>query len=174
MLVTVTEYDIICGLIIWRISSSIKTTFEKFSQALTVFHHSEFKIVLPWKYVKVTMYNIRNGGIRWQIRYFLFDGNSNDCSLSHYLRVVRKLYKMPNIYWTVKMVKVVENKNRTRRSTGNMRFRVGDFFTWKHILCKRWHTHTHTHRTRRGPWLNSKPGMSVQCVTNLPKICSKQ
>ena len=29
--------------------------------------------------MKVAMYNIRSGAIRWQIHYFLSDGNSNVC-----------------------------------------------------------------------------------------------
>ena len=42
------------------------------------------------KQVKVTMYNIRNGVIRWQIHDFLFDSSSNICSISKHLRDIRK------------------------------------------------------------------------------------
>ena len=30
------------------------------------------------------IYNSGSGAIRWQIRGFLFDGNSNVCSISHH------------------------------------------------------------------------------------------
>ena len=36
------------------------------------------------------MYNICNGAIRWQMHYFLFDGNSNVCWISHHLQDIRK------------------------------------------------------------------------------------
>ena len=36
------------------------------------------------------MYKIRNDAIQWQINDFLFDGNSNVCSISPHLRDVRK------------------------------------------------------------------------------------
>ena len=44
------------------------------------------------------MYNIRNGAIRWQMHDFLFDGNSNVCSISHHLRDIRKSNKMSKLF----------------------------------------------------------------------------
>ena len=37
-------------------------------------------------YIKVTLHNIRNGAIRWQISDFLSDSNNNIFSTSHHLR----------------------------------------------------------------------------------------
>ena len=51
----------------------------------TIFRNVSLKI-----YVKVTMYNIRNGAVRWRIPDFLSDGNS-------YLRDIRKNIKMSKV-----------------------------------------------------------------------------
>ena len=37
-------------------------------------------------HIKVTVYNIRDGVIRWQIRDFLSDGSSNVYCISHHVR----------------------------------------------------------------------------------------
>ena len=62
--------------------------------------------------VKVTMYNIRNVAIRWQIHDFLSNGSSNDCSLLHRLRDICKNKKNANTL-TLKMKIKVKEKYRT-------------------------------------------------------------
>ena len=83
------------------------------------------------------MHNIRGGASRWQTHDFLFDGNSNVCSISHHLQDIRKTNKMQSLTLKIK-VKVMEEKN-------------GCFFQdWIYSATLRnpyakGYTHTHTH-----------------------------
>ena len=56
------------------------------------------------------MYNILNGANRWQMHDFLFDENSNICSIFHHLRDIRKTNKMQTLDLEIK-VNIKEEKN---------------------------------------------------------------
>ena len=84
------------------------------------------------------MYNIHRGTIRWQIHYFLSDGNSNVCSSFHHMQDIRKTRKK-NFDLGNEGQSQVEERN-LRLSTGNVQFHVGvEFFseflvTWEYTI----------------------------------------
>ena len=117
----------------------------------------------PWKYVKVTIYNIRNGAIRWQITDFLSDGNSNVCCISHHFQNIRKITKCQKFLpW--------KWRSKSRRT-------VFVPFIWKCSTPYRWilfrilaiqqqsfmqkDTHIYIHSERQGWWLNAKSAKQI-------------
>ena len=95
--IKITLLNIHNGAFRWQISTSTKVVLSIFASS----HRVPDIIIYMFRncmtlklYVKVTMHNIRNGAILWQIHYFLPDGNSNAYSISHHLRdILRKIIK---------------------------------------------------------------------------------
>ena len=71
----------------WQISTSIKVIMRTFSL------DNSFPEILM-----LQIFNFENlGQCQGQMNDFLFDTNSNVCSISHHLQDIRKLNKMKNI-----------------------------------------------------------------------------
>ena len=88
------------GVIPWLVSTSIKVVLEHFSLAHIIFQilyiYISRNLVTLKVEIKVTMYNIRNGAIRWQIPDFLSDGFIHVCSISRCVRDIFKIFAIQN------------------------------------------------------------------------------
>ena len=157
--IKVVEYNIRNGSNRWLISTSIKIITEQFSLAFTVLE----KFVTLNMLIKVSMYNICNDAMPWQMHDFLSDGNNNFYSISHHLRDIRKLWKMPKL-WPWKLM----SRSRSRRTVlAPFDLKCSILYRWIFRIVATWqHTFknevTHAHR---------EMGMTIDkiCKADFPK-----
>ena len=85
------------------------------------------------------MYNSRSGANRWQMADFLYDGNSNVCSISHHFYVIFANKIKCKKAWPWKWS--LSRRRKTRVAPFHVRFYIRYFFNFSYIrLCQRMHT----------------------------------